>query len=215
MLMLKFDEILNDCDAIVFDFDGTLIDSEKHHLIAHNIILSELLKREFVYTKEEFSKYIGIKDTVIFEEYKQIYNLDNSVDEMVERKTLIARDLLLEKDVKIFDYFQKLLEIKGDKKFYIASNQDERLLIPVMKEKGIFDKFEKIFCLSKMGVEKDYFYRNINEFISHDTAKNVAVFEDSETVVKSIKDLGYIIFGVETNLNRNKLKPISSYTIAY
>jgi len=215
MLMLKFDEILNDCDAIVFDFDGTLIDSEKHHLIAHNIILSELLKREFVYTKEEFSKYMGRKDTVIFEEYKQIYNLDNSVDEMVERKTLIARDLLLEKDVKIFDYFQKLLEIKGDKKFYIASNQDERLLIPVMKEKGIFDKFEKIFCLSKMGVEKDYFYRNINEFISHDTAKNVAVFEDSETVVKSIKDLGYIIFGVETNLNRNKLKPISSYTIAY
>lgn len=202
----KLKEIIANKKVLIFDFDGTLVNTEKHHLKAHNKVLSELLNREFEMSVAEFSKYMGQKDTDIFTQYKIDFNLDYDRDEMVTKKVLAAKDLLLDESIKVFDYFDEVKKLKGDKKFFIASNQDIRLLVPVLESKGIAEYFDDIFCFSKMQVEKTEFYNNLPKFIGVDCDyKDIAVFEDSKNVLAHAKSLNISTIGVESDLNLGKL----------
>ena len=55
-------EKLKDFEIYIFDFDGTLINSEPFHKKAHNLVLNEILGKEIVLTDQMFSKYIGKSD---------------------------------------------------------------------------------------------------------------------------------------------------------
>lgn len=52
-------EKLKDFEIYIFDFDGTLINSEPFHKKAHNLVLNEIFGKEIVLTDQMFSKYIG------------------------------------------------------------------------------------------------------------------------------------------------------------
>ena len=210
---IDFSKVLEDYECIIFDFDGTLIDSEKFHLLAHNEVLSQILNREFYFSKEGFSKYLGKKDTQIFEQYKIDFNVDFDSQEMITKKVLAARDLLLQDEVKIFDYFYEILKVKGNKKFYIVSNQDDRILMPVLEKKGILSYFENVYCLPNMKLEKSYFVENLKEFINH--SGKVAIFEDNKDILNLGKRLNMLTFGVETHLIRGKLNGNCDYLLSY
>lgn len=68
-------EKLKDFEIYIFDFDGTLINSEPFHKKAHNLVLNEILGKEIVLTDQMFSKYIGKSDIQIYDEYKLIFML--------------------------------------------------------------------------------------------------------------------------------------------
>ena len=65
----------NKYDTFIFDFDGTLINSEPYHKIAHSKVLSLILNRKVELTDEDFSRYIGKNDNEIFEMYKKDFNI--------------------------------------------------------------------------------------------------------------------------------------------
>ena len=65
--------------------------------------------------------------------------------------------------------------------------------------KGIEEYFDKIFCLPQMDVKKDFFYRNIKQFIP--TANKVVVFEDDIKVLKFLNDLGYQTIAIKNTMN--------------
>lgn len=48
-------EKLKDFEIYIFDFDGTLINSEPFHKKAHNLVLNEILGKEIVLTDQMFS----------------------------------------------------------------------------------------------------------------------------------------------------------------
>lgn len=68
-------EKLKDFEIYIFDFDGTLINSEPFHKKAHNLMLNEIFGKEIVLTDQMFSKYIGKSDIQIYDEYKLIFML--------------------------------------------------------------------------------------------------------------------------------------------
>lgn len=205
------EEIICDCDTLIFDFDGTLIDSEPYHKKAHSLTLSKILNKNINLSDKEFERYIGKSDYEIFEMYKKDFNIDFDKDKIINKKVEFAKNLLLDKKVKIFDYFFDLLKNKNGKKFYIVSNQNENLLKGVLKSKKISDAFEKIFCLSSMNVKKDYFYSNISTFLPN--KKQIAVFEDDVKIINFLKDLDFKIIGVENKMNQGKLDGRCTYVI--
>ena len=194
---------IKDFDTLIFDFDGTLLDSEPYHKLAHSKVLSYILGKEINLTDKDFERYIGKKDTEIFEMYKKDFNVDFDSEKMIDKKVEMARDLLLEDEVKIFDYFFNLISQKGNRKFYIVSNQHEKILYSVLKQKNIMQYFDDVFCLSKMNVKKDLFYRSIEKYINN--PQKIAVFEDDSKVLRFLKELNYVTVGVENQMNCGKL----------
>lgn len=197
-------ERLKDFEIYIFDFDGTLINSEPFHKKAHNLVLNEILGKEIVLTDQMFSKYIGKSDIQIYDEYKVDFNVDFDKDKMIAKKVAYATDLLSDDSVKIFDYFFELAKEKGNKRFYIVSNQDYDLLMKVLDQKGIKKYFDKIFSLPKLGVKKDYFLQNLDLYIDNSTRKTI-IFEDSNAVLGLAKQLGMFAVGIETYMNAGKL----------
>ena len=211
--MEKLIKLIEECDILIFDFDGTLINSEPYHKLAHDKIFSMLLKKDIHMTDEEFSQYIGKTDKQIYSIVKEKFNLDFDVDKAINKKVEIALNMVKEKDKKIFDYFFDVLKIKKNKDFYIVSNQHPYLLNELLKAKDIYKYFTKIYCLSEMQVRKDDFYNNIENYINIKD-KKVAVFEDSNNVIKQVKSMGFTGIGVETEINRGKLTDVD-YLIKY
>ena len=60
---------LKNFDVYLFDFDGTLLNSEPYHKKAHNLVLNEILGRKIEFSDEMFSKYLGKSDNQIYDEY--------------------------------------------------------------------------------------------------------------------------------------------------
>ena len=190
---------LEQFDTLIFDYDGTLINSEPYNKLAHSMVLSHILDKEFNLTDEEYARYTGKKDTDIYEMYKQDFCVDFDTEEMITKKAETVKDLICNDDIKIYDFFYEIVKNKGNKHLYIVSNNHEKALFPVLEQKGIINHFDKVFCLPKMKVQKSYFYENLNEFIPN--ANKVVVFEDNAMVLKYLENLGYTVVAVQNEMN--------------
>ena len=210
----KLKELVAHKEILIFDFDGTLIDTEKYHLKAHSKVLSEILKKDFELTPKDFMRYIGKKDTQIFEMYKEDFGVDFNSDEMITKKVEYAKDLLLDEKIKVFDYFDEILKEKGDKKFYIVSNQDKRILYPVLEKKGILASFDKVLCLTEYMINKPDFYKNLSSYTGKPNS-SVAVFEDSKSTLELAKNNNILAVGIETEMNYNTLADVADMVLKY
>ena len=188
---------------LLFDFDGTLINSEKYHKIAHEQTFSCLVGGNIKLTKaEQIKLLLGKTDNEIYANFKKEYNLNFNEKQAIKDKTNLAYSMI--KDLPIFDYFFEIIKDKTNELF-IVSNQQESLLIRMLKEKDIFKYFSNVFCLSSTGIKKSYFYKNLDKFIELKNRK-IFIFEDSDEVLKSLKELGYTTVGIETKITKGKLK---------
>lgn len=191
-------------DFLFFDFDGTLLNSEVIHKQAHSFVLSKILGKKFQLTNRQFEKYVGKTDNVIFDEYKSDFCVDFDKESMIKLKKQKSEELLLNKDIKIFNYFFDIIEKYPNKKYYILSNQDEQILISILKAKNIFNVFQKIFSLPTLNISKKEFLENLT-FYTDATYKKSILFEDVDINLKLAKDLGLLSVGVENTFNKNKL----------
>lgn len=202
--MKELFERLEDYNVFIFDFDGTLINSEPYHRKAYNKLLTRLLGREINLSKEVFDIFVGQKDSKDYEMLIEMFpEICISCQEMIERKKDIVLEMLRDDSVKIFDYFNKITELKQDKKIYIVSNQYEKVLDELLTLKGIRQYFDEIFCLAKMRVEKSVLYHELNNYIDVKD-KKVVVFEDSNTVLGYAKNEGFLTVGIESEVNRGR-----------
>ena len=190
---------LKEFDTYIFDFDGTLINSEPYHKIAHGKILSLLLNKEINLTDEQYANYIGKTDKQIFSEYKRHFSLDFDAEKFAAKKAEMARDMLLSDEVKVFDYFYRLLAQKADSRYYIVSNAHAITLSALLDAKDIAKYFDEVFLLSEMGVGKEYFYANLKEFIPN--AAKCVVFEDNATILNYLIGIGVSAVAVCNDYN--------------
>lgn len=204
--MQEIIKLVNESEIILFDFDGTLINSEPCHLKAHNKVLKNLLGEDFELTREDFvSKYCGKTDNEIFGVcYKKDFNIEYDTEETKMKKIKYSNEFLADEKVKIFDYFFELLKIKGDKRFYIVSNQDGEVLNFLLEKKQIKKHFNHVFALPNIKVKKRDFLINLNQYIDS-KGKKIVLFEDNREILRLAQSLGFEIVGVETENNRGRL----------
>jgi len=190
-------------DTFIFDFDGTLLGSEPYHKKAHSLVLSLILQKDINLTDDEFDAYIGKSDPEIFELYKKNFGVEFDTEDMINKKVALAKNLLMDDSVPIFDYFFDLVKIKGNKKFYVVSNQHEQILFSVLEKKGIAKYFEKIVCLPQHKIKKNEFYRDLQKYIPE--AKKVVIFEDDPKTLKFLCEQGYNVVAIKNQMNAQKI----------
>ncbi len=196
--------ILNKYKVILFDFDGTLMNTEPYHLLAHEKTFSKILNRPYKLSKAVFDRYIGKNDYTIFSMVKEDFGVDFNLDKIVNFKVDNALETLLNCDEKIYPYYEDLRSELKDVKFYILTNQAPKIVEQILISRGIYNDFENIFSLFETRMEKSEFIDNIQKFCNCKKEEAV-IFEDSATTLKTCKHKGLLTIGIQNPFNVGKI----------
>jgi len=151
------DYILN-YDLFVFDFDGTLIDTEKHHCHAWSSALTEYKNKKLFSSTtvelkmDEYQKYFHtLNSNDIKLTLKLLYEIED-YDEIYKVKQKYYEKFIVDNEFYFINGAEKFLSllIKNNKKFIIVSNTSEKNLEQFKKKFPILNNVHKIYT-------KEYF----------------------------------------------------------
>jgi HAD superfamily hydrolase (TIGR01509 family) len=93
-------------EAVIFDLDGTLIDSEENYFLADE----ELLRRRgVVFTREDKKKYIGGGNMDMMVDLRRRYGIDHSPEALAQEKNAIYLELAL-RNTPVYPEMRQLWE---------------------------------------------------------------------------------------------------------
>lgn len=118
-------------EAIIFDLDGTLIDSEQNYYLADKKLLAEY---GIDFTEEMKAQYIGTGNLDMMKKIKKLYNLKDSVDYLHKRKNFLYLELA-RNNTKVFPKMEKFLKKLKEQKYKIAlaSGSSKEIIDEILK----------------------------------------------------------------------------------
>lgn len=188
--------MLKDITAVIFDLDGTLIDSmwvwdqiDEDYLSKKNIEVPKNLNSEIAHLSfNQVAKY-----------FKKRFNLEDSLDDIKNSWNTMAyyhysTDIKLKNGVKEFLDFLKSLNIK----IALATSNSMNLLEAALKNNGIYEYFDSITLTDEVSVGKHEpdVYLLAAKKLGVDP-KNCLVFEDIIQAVIGAKKAGMKVIAVE------------------
>ena len=165
--------------AIIFDMDGVIINSEPLHVKIERELLEEL---GGTITDKEHSNFIGTTDYHMWSTFKEQFNIELSVDEMIK----IKRDRFNENIHKIelvpgfWDFFIKVYEA-GHPLALASSNNKESVNL-------IVEKFELNKYLKVIMTGEDVSEGKPNPEIFLKTAEKLGVSPSNCIVIEDAKN---------------------------
>ena len=180
----------HDIDAVIFDMDGTLIDSTG---LWHEIDKKFFAKRNMDLPKDYAQKivHLGLKQAAIFT--KKEYGIKESPDEIIQEWRQMAIDFYVN-EVQLKDGALELLKIFKDKglKLSIATANDAELYMPCVNRLGIGSYFDFIddVNVSQKGKEDGKIYLDLVDKMQT-KLENTLVLEDMPTCLKTVHEIGF------------------------
>jgi len=184
--------------AILFDFDGTLVDSESLHFKSWNNVL---LKYNVTLAEEVYLKnFAGIPTPQNAMLLKDKYGLKRSIQELVVEKESQTKLIKLNCDIPFMPFALELIDIlkKSNLSISIVTGSPRSEMEPTLKKSGVFEYFQHTItrddvknskpdsepylkCIELMNFKKD-------EYL---------VFEDTCTGISSAKKASLQCFGIQ------------------
>ncbi|HPM41800.1 MAG TPA: HAD hydrolase-like protein, partial [bacterium] len=92
--------------AVIFDLDGTLIDSEENHYESDRVLLA---RRGVSFSREDKRVFVGRDISEMVRRIRANYNLDCDVQSLIDEKNAIYRSLAL-KSSRLYPPMKVVLE---------------------------------------------------------------------------------------------------------
>jgi len=185
--------------AILFDFDGTLVDSESLHFESWKKVL---VKYNIKLSKDDYlNNFAGIPTPQNANLLKERYNLDTSIQELVTEKELQTEFLGSNFDIPFMPFALEIIKILKEKlPIAIVTGSPRSEMEPTLKKAGIFENFQH--TITRDDVEKSKPnsepYLKCVELMRFKPDEYL-VFEDTWSGVSSAKGASLTCFGIQNS----------------
>tara|TARA_B100002051_G_scaffold270711_1_gene304102 strand:+ start:375 stop:1019 length:645 start_codon:yes stop_codon:yes gene_type:complete len=202
--------------GVIFDMDGTIVDSLPFHHEAWRIFFEENKVDDF---SEKLKKYKGGGTLDLMKAvYGDIYSIDE-LKKMSDDKEIIFRKIY-KGNIKPIEGFPEFFFYLKSKKILVglASNAIRKNVTLTLDELGVHDLFDSIICGDEVNFGKpnpEMFDKTVSRFkLEKD---NCIIFEDSIEGVSAAVNAGINVIGVTSSIpgdilnNAGCIKSISNY----
>lgn len=206
---------LDNIEGIIFDLDGTLIDSMK---VWENLA-SQFLKKNKIVPNEGLEEII--KTMTLRESSKYLideYNLDYTIEEVI----INIKDIVFDAykyDIQAKDCVHEYLEIlkKTNLKMMILTASEKELVDICLKRLGLIKYFDHIITCGDVNLSKNNpeIYMLASNIINS-KPERVLIFEDSYHCVKAAKIANMRVVGVKDEFSlkdETNIKELADYYI--
>lgn len=177
--------------GVVFDFDGTLVDSEKNYYISDREFLKEF---GIDFTPEMQKEVSGMGNLAFIRMLKEKYGIDGDENYLLKKKNEyylnVARD-----NTEVFPEMFKFLELLKNQHFMlgVASGSSPEILSELLGKTGLYKYFDVVVSSEdpeiKEGKPAPDVYLVVSKRLNLKPEECVAV-EDSKYGVESAKSAG-------------------------
>lgn len=199
---------INDFEAVIFDMDGTILDS----MGMWANLGSDFLKSHGVNPPSDIDDIImpmGMYETAKY--FVDTFDINLTVDEIVKKIYASVENQYkhhLQLKPFAYDYIKSLHE-KGIK-MCVATATDKKLSEAVLKRVGVLEFLEFVITCDEVGVGKDQptiYLKGVEGLGS--TVEKTVIFEDAIHCINTAKKAGFTVVGVydeSTKQHMDKLK---------
>lgn len=196
--------------AVIFDLDGTLVDSEPNYFAADKRLLSEY--GVFDINEEDKKKYIGIGSKVMLTDMRNKYQIEDSVDILLSKKDKYYFELA-KKNTAVFPEMKVFLEILKENGYplAIASGSSKEIINEILSITHLTGFFDVIVSAEEVALGKpnpDVFLEAAKRL--NIPAVNCLVLEDSmpgvEAAKRALMYCAAIPYSIEEPISESFLK---------
>lgn len=187
-------------DAVIFDMDGVLIDSEPLHFEVDQLVLRKLNIHE---GKSYLERFVGYTNPAMWQIIKEEFSIESTIEELIDLQMTVKLSYLEQSNYEAIEGIKELLEeLKSFKvPIAIASSSPRIFIEAVIKKIHIVDYFQDWISgeeVPKSKPEPDVFLKaaellNVNP-------ERCVVIEDSKSGAIAAKSAGMTCIGYK-NMN--------------
>lgn len=176
----------NKIKAVIFDFDGTLADTEPNWYIADKKLL---LEYEIIFTKKMKQKFIGGSSLDMMTEIKNKYKINDSIKVLLDKKNQYYLEYA-QNNTLIYPKMKKLVKMLKGKNYLlaVASGSSPIILYKILNNCNMLKYFDAIVSVEEVAKgkpEPDVFLEVANRLKI--SPENCLVFEDSSYGIEAAK----------------------------
>lgn len=196
-LHMKQKKIISRFDAVLFDLDGVVINSED---ISHDVLVEIARNYNSTFSLDDHMSIIGTTESYWSSYLKKKWNTDASADNIADTFWKNFKKSKLE-NARLMSGYEELIKFLKTKGTLIGlvSNSPKNQVFSLLKQLGIFEDFSVIITSNdfKNGKPDPEPYILAMENINVDPNKTI-VIEDSEVGAESGKKAGCFVVGIPT-----------------
>ena len=209
----KLIELLKDKKLFVFDFDGTIANTEPTQCRSYIELLSEHFCDNSLNDSIFNSSYVGKTEFDIWREIGKDFglNIDDEyiLDLMFERRAIFEK--MAKQYLKPFDYVYDIVSIFPDTKKIILSSDNYHTISSLLKYWNLLDSFSNIYAyeqLKEKDISKASMLAIIGMLYSSEniSSQDIVVFEDVDKYLHIAEHAGYLPIGIRNSYNEETLE---------
>jgi len=185
--------------AMIFDMDGTLVDSETVHFEAWKKTLASHGATNFPF--KDFISYVGASNEKLADDYIQSGGLEVARDRLVQEKQIIYLNMI--SGIRLLDGVEETIrKYFGKYRLAVASSSDCVEIEKILNTVSLRSSFEQVVGGDMVSRKKPdpEIYLKTARLLSL-TPQQCIAFEDSESGLTAAKDAGMFAVAVPNKLS--------------